>query len=394
MNIETSFQKLKAYCEHEDFKGWDPYDGLNSTLFNSMPFIPRQRLPRLAWIQLMKRSPLNLRRLTGVPKEHNAKGLALFLTGYCNLYRQSATAAYLDKIHYLAEKLISMQSRGYHGSCWGYNFDWQARAFFQPRSTPTVVATTFAAEALLDAYQITYEQHYLNAAVSSADFILKDLQRTYDDKGNFAFSYSPLDNTQVYNASLLGSRLLARLHHYTRDASFLEAAKKSVDYCCDRQREDGSWTYGTLPFHQWIDNFHTGYNLESIAIYQHYSFDHSYEQVISKGTEYYLKTFFTEDGRCRYYSHQMYPLDIHNPAQLVSTLTSLGLFHKHKALIDKVMDWTISNMQHKNGYFYHQLRRGLSARTPYMRWAQAWMFYALSIYQLAIKTPYHENRNL
>ena len=26
----TSFKKLKQYCEDEGFKGWDPYDGLNS----------------------------------------------------------------------------------------------------------------------------------------------------------------------------------------------------------------------------------------------------------------------------------------------------------------------------------------------------------------------------
>ena len=28
--VRESFNKLKAYCEKEDFKGWDPYDGLNS----------------------------------------------------------------------------------------------------------------------------------------------------------------------------------------------------------------------------------------------------------------------------------------------------------------------------------------------------------------------------
>lgn len=395
MNITASFERLKAYCEREDFRGWDPYDGLNSKLFNRLPFIPRQRWPRLAWIQLMKRSPINLRRIMGVPKEHNAKGLALFLTGYCNLYQVKASALHLEKITYLADKLINMQSRGYHGSCWGYNFDWQARAFFQPKDTPTVVATTFVAEALLDAYAVTEEQRYLNAAMSSADFVLKDLHRTYNAKGNFAFSYSPLDQTQVFNASLLGSRLLARLHSYSIDASLLEAAKRSIDFCCDHQRADGSWTYGTLPFHQWIDNFHTGYNLESLATYQHYTNDRSYEEVIRRGTDYYLDTFFTEDGRCRYYSHQLYPIDIHNPAQLISTMAALGRFKEQQPLIDTVLQWTIDHMQDEEGYFYHQLRRGLHARTPYMRWAQAWMFYGMSVYQLANnKSPYHENSNL
>ena len=31
--VSQSFQKLKTYCEAENFAGWDPYDGLNSKVF-------------------------------------------------------------------------------------------------------------------------------------------------------------------------------------------------------------------------------------------------------------------------------------------------------------------------------------------------------------------------
>jgi hypothetical protein len=31
----NSFKKLKDYCEKENFKGWDPYDGLNSKISNA-----------------------------------------------------------------------------------------------------------------------------------------------------------------------------------------------------------------------------------------------------------------------------------------------------------------------------------------------------------------------
>ena len=54
-----SFQKLKEYCEKEEFKGWDPYDGLNSKFFNSIP-IKNWDIARLWWIQLFKRSPILL----------------------------------------------------------------------------------------------------------------------------------------------------------------------------------------------------------------------------------------------------------------------------------------------------------------------------------------------
>ena len=82
-----SFLKLKQYCEREGFKGWDPYDGLNSKAFRALPLLKRSALCRLIVIQGFKRCPINLRRLALVPKEYNAKGIGLFLQGYCNLYR-------------------------------------------------------------------------------------------------------------------------------------------------------------------------------------------------------------------------------------------------------------------------------------------------------------------
>ncbi len=48
-------------------------------------------------------------------------------------------------------------------------------------------------------------------------------------------------------------------------------------------------------------------------------------------------------------------------------------------LVDKVLNWTVKNMQDPHdGYFYYQLKKGISSKIPYMRWAQAWMFYGLS----------------
>ena len=44
------------------------------------------------------------------------------------------------------------------------------------------------------------------------------------------------------------------------------AAKKAIAYCCDYQNADGSWYYSTLPFHQWIDNFHTGFDIVRIQV--------------------------------------------------------------------------------------------------------------------------------
>jgi hypothetical protein len=283
--ILKSLEKLEDYCRKESFKGYDPYDGLNSSLFKAIPFLPGSRIARLAWIQLFKRLPFNLRRLAGIRKEYNPKALGLFLSGYCNLYRNNPGDEYLDMIRFFCEKIRSVTSSGYSGACWGYNFPWQAKAFYQPEHTPTVVATTFISTALLDAYEITGDMELLTIARSSCDFILKDLNRTYDKEGNFAFSYSPLDHSVVFNASLLGSRLLSRTYKYTKEELLIEEAGRSVAFCCGYQQSNGSWSYGTFDFHKWVDNFHTGYNLECISDYTRYSGDNSFSTNLTKGLD-------------------------------------------------------------------------------------------------------------
>jgi len=378
--VISSFQKLKDYCEKEQYKGWDPYDGLNSSLFNALPLIRNNRFCKLAWIQFFKRSPVNFRQITGVKKDFNTKGLALFLSGYCNLYKIDREQGNLNRIIFLANKLIELQNRTFSGSSWGYNFDWQARAFFQPKNIPTVVATSYVAESFFNAYDITAENKFLNTGLSSIDFVLKDLNRTYDDKGNYCFSYSPIDQTQVFNASLLGARLLSRGYAYTKNDLFKNEAQKAVAFVCDRQQSNGAWSYGTLPFHQWVDNFHTGFNLECIYEYKKLTGDDSFEMNLHKGISFYLENFFTSEGVSKYYHNKLYPVDIHSPAQLIVTLSKLGLFEKNTTLARKVMQWSIENMQDKQGYFYYQRKKTFSSRIPYMRWAQAWMFYAMSFY--------------
>lgn len=378
--ILKSFNDLKIFCEAENFKGWDPFDGLNSKLFQSLR-LNKVKLFRLAWIQLFKHNPINFRSPMLVKKGYNPKGLSLFLTGYCNLYKANPNKEYFNKIVFIADRLVELKTPGFSGACWGYNFDWQSRAFFLPKGTPTVVVTSFVSNALIDAYEAIKSSKYLDIAISSTGFILNDLNRS-KTKDGFIFSYSPFDQTQVYNASLLGSKLLARIYHYTKDQKLFEAAKKSVTACVNAQGEDGSWIYGDLEIQNWIDSFHTGYNLECISEYQKYSKDYSFQENINTGLDFYINKLFLKDGTPKYYHDKVYPIDIHCPAQLIVTLYHLNKLEKYNQLIEQVLKWTIFNMQNKKGYFYYQKRKYWSIKIPYMRWSQAFMFYALSFYLL------------
>lgn len=398
-SLIDSFIRLKSYCETEDYKGWDPYDGLKSKVANALLPLKHSAILRLCIIQGFKRCPVNLRRIAMVPKEHNAKGIGLFLQGYCNLYKMiekkgvafkelGTTDEVLRKIRYLADLLLQMRSDKmfpgkFHGACWGYNFDWQARRLFLfPAHTPTVVATNFCATALMEAYEVTHDKRYLEVALSAARFIIEDLHRS-EYKDGFLFSYSKLPgNDTVFNASILGSRLLSYCYKYTGNETYKQLARKSIVACCAGQEEDGSWRYGMLPVQKWRDSFHTGYNLDGLIAYQENTGDNSFDENIAKGFDYYINHFFLDDGTPKYYDNQTYPIDIHCPGQLFVTLSRLHKFGAFRQTAAKVLQWTIDNMQDPNGYFYYQLKSGKSSKIPYMRWSNAFMFSALSFYLL------------
>src|SRR5215471_18053630 len=83
---EEAALKLLAYCQASDWAGYDPYDALNSRIFTALPLL-NSRIPRLVLTQVLKRSPINIRRLMRVPQTQNPKAIALFLAAFLKLSR-------------------------------------------------------------------------------------------------------------------------------------------------------------------------------------------------------------------------------------------------------------------------------------------------------------------
>lgn len=390
--VIQSFQKLKTYCETENFEGWDPYDGLNSKVFQTLP-LKHWDLARLAWIQGFKRSPVNFRKLLLVPKKHNSKGIALMLSGYCQLYEASrqgktefgTSEVLLDKIEYLADLLLKLSNKSYSGACWGYSFDWQSKAFFLPYNTPTVVATAFCVEALFSAFEITKNESFYDVACSAANFVLNDLNRIKKPKGDFMFSYSPIDNRAVYNASLLGSKILAMVYGYTKDETLKEVAVLTANAVCKMQNEDGSFPHSDQIGNTWRDSFHTGFKLEALEYCRRLCEAEGLQTHIDKGFKYWINNYFNhETGFSFYYDRNMQPtlVDLHCVSQAISTIFKLNKTDKYSQFLNKIVNWAIDNMQSSRGYFYFQRKKGILNKIEYLRWPNAWMFYGLSYYLL------------
>jgi hypothetical protein len=375
--VKPAMLKLLDYCRANAWAGYDPYDALNSKIFSALPFL-NSRWPRLILTQGLKRSPIDVRRFLGVPKTQNPKALGLFLSAFVKL-SETDVPDRDQLIHFMIDRLQALRSTGTEYSCWGYSFPWQMRKGVVPAGTPNLVCTTFAANALLDAYDRSGDPRCVPMATSAAEYILNELYWT-NGGSIHSFSY-PLPSTrvQVYNANLLAAALLCRIAKLTGEGKFLAPALDATRCAVAQQKQDGSWSYGELPSQQWIDNFHTGFNLGALRAIGLYAQTTEFDDSLRRGFEFYRTQFFREDGAPKYFHNRTYPIDVHAVAQSIITLTEFrDLNPSSLPLADKVLQWAMDHMWDERGFFYYRVLRVATIRTSYMRWSQAWMLLALA----------------
>ena len=374
-DLTRAHKELWRWCRAQGFAGYDPYDALNSRLFRATPF-KHSRMARLVWTQFHKRSPINFRPLVCIPRERNSKEIALFALAALAYYRRTKTKEAEIDARELLDDLMRMSLKGFSGAAWGYNFDWQSRAFFVPRGAPTIVPTAFAARALCEAAEVFGPGEYLPFACTICDFILNDLNRLDESSDEVCFSYSPLDQTRVFNASLLAGEALATIGKLTGEASLCDWAMRAARYVVRRQRADGSWAYGANEYQSWTDNFHTAFILTSLSRIVDACEDAKDEldPSLLRGFEFWQERFFLNDGWPKYYPDHLYPADAHSAASAVVALVELrGRIPSTIILADKIARWAIENLRDRRGYFHYQRRRFHTVRIPYMRWSEAWM---------------------
>lgn len=378
-DLELSFNNLRQYVEAEEFKGYDPYDILNSKirLIKYGKWIP------VIAIQVQKRNPVNIRKLLGIKKDYNPKAMGLFLHAYSLMYGFNFNPEIEKTMHFLFRWLVDNYSKGYKGYGWGYNFDWATPKKKIRAYVPTIVVSSFVAKGIFEYYRIIEDDRVLSVLKSICDFILNDLPTTEND-GGICFSYSPVDRDCCFNANMLGAEILAKVYSLTKEPRLFEYSKKAVDFTLAYQHDDGHWDYS-------IDmrngssreqtDFHQGYILDSLYDFIKYtnSMDEKYLNALKKGVEFYRKEQFLNDGRSKWRIPKVWPVDIHSQAQGIITFSRLLFLDKdYLQFAEVIARWTVSNMQDKKGYFYYCKHRYFMNKIAYMRWAQGWMLLALT----------------
>jgi rhamnogalacturonyl hydrolase YesR len=376
VRIHDSILRLIGWLEANDYRGYDTFDGLSAKYLRPLTFENSFLLTALQ--QGVRRFPLNLRPLLGIEKSHSSKGMGFLTRGFLRLSEATGEANWEENAKFCLQWLIENPAPGYSGACWGNHFDYQSRAGHLPRNVPTVVWTALIGHGFLDAYDHFRNDEYLQVAISACEHIVRDLEPHRDGEG-LCIAYVPGGISWVHNANVLGGGFLARTYAYTGNEAYKALAIRSMQYTAQYQRPNGSWYYGEAPNLHWVDNFHTGYVLDSFKHFADSTGDDRFEDTMNRGYEFWKHTFFLADGTPRYYDFKTLPLDIQCCSQAIDTLVFFSDRDPGALdLAEKVASWTISNMQGPDGHFYYRrYSRWLVNKTPTLHWGQATMLCAL-----------------
>jgi hypothetical protein len=368
-------EAVEWWLETNDYSGWDPFDGLTSRLFRAT-FLDAVPFARLAWIQLLKRSPINLRELALVPATCNPKTLGLVLSARVRRHGMAPRDGHLESARPLVRRLASMRCELTHA--WGYPFPWQNRKFYAPPHEPNAVCTAFVVRGLLDFGFAARDDEAMRLALESLDFFTRTLRRTETAEG-VCFSYTARDATLIHNVNLLCAATTAELGALIDDANARALAGRSADYTLAHQRVDGSWPYGEGPGQSWIDLFHTGYNLSALQRLATLLDRQDCLASRERGFRYFDETFVSRDGAPRYSAASPWPYDIHAAAQAILTyLEHRDTSGPALSRARTVYEWTNAHLRLSAGQYAYQKRRVGLRRIVYARWSQAWMYRALA----------------
>jgi rhamnogalacturonyl hydrolase YesR len=378
--LELSISRLEKWVEDHNYKGYEPFDGLSSFL---RPFTFGSLFLDRLLVQMIRQSPVNLRSLLGVKPLESTKGRGYMAWGYLTMLRCTGDSRYKEKAQKCLEWLIKNKAPGYEKYSWGNHFDFAHRGGRYSKHEPSIVWTALIGQAFLDGYEILGVIRYLDIAKSVCEWIM-DLPREETSSGT-CLSYFAIRQSSIHNSNMLGAAMLARTGKIIGNREYLRVAKEAMLYSCSRQLSNGAWYYGEDRKYHWIDNFHTGYNLDSLKCYLEFSGDEEFRKNLVNGFRYYRETFFEDNGRPKYYHNRTYPVDSQCIAQSIETLSKFAEFDESALpLCCKVAQWAIQNMQDEGGHFYYRQYPFIKAKAPMLHWAQATTYKGLAVLYLKI----------
>lgn len=369
--VTAVFDRLLGRMSKQEFAGHDPYDALLSPLR-----VRDMRALDALLVQATKRSPINLRRLLGIPRTRNPKTLALAATACAEMSR--IAVPYAGNAAAAAESLLQLGDRAQSGAGWGYPFDVSTRWGSYRAGTPNAVATSYAAHALLDCVEHgIIDSECAREAIDDAVRFATALAAEHPS-GRLYFAYHPGSTVPIHNANMLVASYVLRAVGADRPEGRL--ALSAVAFTVANQRGDGSWPYGEAPPLAWTDGFHTAYVLERLADVSTIVDDAALRQAISRGARFFRERLVDPDGAPRATAASRFPIEAHAAGSAITALCRVAAFDAQARDTARiVMAWLFRDGRRGDQFLF---RRGrfVANRIQYIRWTDAHVLRALAAY--------------
>lgn len=384
--VSKSFKKLEFWLNNNGYSGYDPYDLIGQdwvkilfgTKKNNFFGICRSIL----WL-ITDKYPVFFRNILMVKPKINAKGMGLIAHSFLLMYENTNNLQYLEKAENILNWLKNNYSKSFKGYSWGYPFHWYSRIFI-PKNTPSSVVTGVVADAFFKHYDLTKSKSSLKILEGINHFFNTEIKH-FRTNESLCFSYTPIDDFKVHNASLFTAAFFAKYGSLSGDDEYKKKSIDAAKFTINEQQKDGSFYYWSGEKNSVVDHFHTGYVLRHLHTIYLETKEEWINDHIKLGLKYYVENLFDEFQIPVFTNKLNFPKDTHALTEALLCLNQLksnkySIENKVKInnILKSCIDYLIEEMQTHNGYFIYQVNRNKKVDIAYMRWCQSWVLFSFA----------------
>ena len=386
--VDSSLKKLENWFDKNGTKGYDPYDVKG---YNSYTLQLWEDFKLLNWHQIISRLflldfadsyfPIITRKFLFVKKKEHPTVHGLLLSSHCLLYEVNRDEKDLEKAKKHADWLIQNQIQDKKYISWGTPFNWKSGEKIFGSNTSLSVVNAWCGEGFHRLYSITKEDKYLDVLQSIGNNIVEEIGYIRLNENEICFSYSSDKKDYILNANLFAAEFILRTAKLIDNSHWIELANQATSYVLRNIKKEGYLNYFGDEQNQPTENdvYHSGYEIRMLYRIAELSSRDDVKKAAEKYLSYFVDSYFDSNGIKFKKSHKL-PIDITGCAEAITTL-SLHANEQGKKELHQLMNFMTNKFQSKNGAFYYRvLKTGYLIKAPYVRWGQAWMFYALSTY--------------
>lgn len=382
--VNKIIKKCEEFVIKNNFESYDLFDALTNDFINRIT--KNKKLIRRIAIQIVSKSPFDLHWL-GMKKMLHTKTISDLLF-YYSINGNDAT----KEVNHFFELLIKKKIGKSYG--WGLNFPYTSRFNDTGADIPNLYNTSNAGISICYSFPFLNNKNQIAAREAIKEIVnFIETNLGYIDEQNKGwYRYYPGQLYPVYNVNALAIYLLAFIKKSDLyDSDFLDNRIKAIiNLLKEEQEDDGSWFYSRSNKGKWIDGFHTGFIIESLAFVYKEGYEIKLKEMLQKGWLFYIEKMFTQEGYPKYFLQSgKYPIESQNCAQAIQTLSNIGIWlhWEEIKLLDKIITITIDNLYNTKGYFIHKKTKYFTNKKPFIRWSITPMMVALSF---ALKYTKHE----